>query len=184
MKLKTTLLTAGLALALAGTAAASDLWLHMNVNEGKGGQVNLNFPLSTAIGMAGRVADDDHHGKVRVGSKDMDARELRRFWQAVKDSPDAEFVTVDGPDGKVRIAKSGGYLLIRANDTKSHGSRVDIKVPTAVIEALLSGGGDDLDLKAGLEALARQGVGDLMTIDDDHDSVRMWVDHSPESTRR
>jgi hypothetical protein len=185
MKIRTTLLTAGLVLALAGTAAASDLWLHMNVNEAKGGQVNLNFPLSTAMSMAGRVADDaGHPGKVRVGDKDMDAKELRRFWQAVKDSPDADFVTVDGPDGKVRIAKSGGYLLIRANDTKGHGSRVDIKVPTPVIEALLSGGGDELDLKAGLEALARQGVGDLMTIDGDHDSVRMWIDHSPESSRR
>src|SRR5262249_25415806 len=130
-------------------------------------------------------ADDDHHpGKVRVGDKDMDARELRRFWQAVKDSPDAEFVTVNAPDSKVRVAKSGGYLLIRADETKEHGSRVDIKVPTQVIEALLSGGGDELDLKAGLEALARQGVGDLVTIEGDHDSVRMWVDHSPEAGRR
>jgi hypothetical protein len=156
----------------------------MNVTEQKGSHVNLNFPLSTAISMAGRVADDEHPGKVRVGDKNMDAKDLRRFWQAVKDSPDADFVTVDGPDGKVRIAKSGGYLLIRAHDTKTPGSRVDIKVPTAVVEALLSGTGDELDLKAGLEALARQGAGDLMTIDGDHDTVRMWIDHSPESAKR
>jgi hypothetical protein len=185
MKLKTTLLTAGLALTLAGAAAAADLWLHMNVTEEKGSHVSLNFPLSTAIGMAGMVADDSYHpGKVHVGGKDMDARELRRFWQAAKDSPDANFVTVDGPDGKVKIAKSGGYLLIRADETKPHGSRVDIKVPTSVVEALLSGNGDELDLKAGLEALARQGVGDLMTVEGDHDSVRMWIDHSPEAGSR
>ena len=187
MKIKTTLITAGLALALAGSAYASDLWLHLNVHEGDGGHVTLNFPLSTALGMASLVANDDHHpgraGKVRVGDKDMDARELRRFWQAVKNSPDANFVTVDGPDGKVRIAKSGGYLVIHADDSKSHKSRVDIKVPTSVVEALLSGGGDELNLQAGLEALSRQGEGELMTIDDEHDTVRMWVDHSSESSR-
>jgi len=187
MKIKTTLLTAGLALALAGSAYASDLWLHLNVHEENGGHVTLNFPLKTALGMASLVANDDHHhghpGKVRVGDRDMDARELRRFWQAVKDSPDANFVTVDGPDGKVRIAKSGSYLVIHVDDPKPRKERVDIKVPTAVVEALLSGGGDELNLQAGLEALSRQGEGELMTVDGDHDTVRMWVDHSAESSR-
>jgi len=158
MKIKTTLLTAGLALALAGTAAASDLWLHMNVNEAKGGQGNLNFPLSTAIGMAGMAANDDHHpGKVKVGGKDMDAKELRHSGRRSRTAPTPISSPVDGPDGKVRIANPAAICSSGANDTKGHGSRVDIKVPTPVIEALLSGGGDELDLKAGLEALARQG---------------------------
>jgi hypothetical protein len=185
MNLRTTLMTTALALSLAGSAGAADLWLHMNVHEAKGGDVVLNLPLSAATGMLGLLGDDARHpGKVRLGDKDMDARQLRRFLQSVKDSPDANFVTVDGPEGKVKIAKSGGYLLIRADDTKPKNARVDIKVPLPVIEVLLSGGGDELDLGAALEALARQGSGELMTVDDEKDTVRMWVDHSAESGRR
>jgi hypothetical protein len=187
MKSKTILrsaMTAGLALSLAGSLYATELWLHMNVKEAKGEHVSLNIPLSTAKGMAGLLGAEAHGGKVRMGDKDMDARELRHLWQAVKDSPDANFVTVDGPEGKVRIAKSGGYLLIRADETKGHNSRVDIKIPAPVIEALISGTGDELNLEAALEALAQHGEGELMTVDDDHDTVRMWVDHSAESNGR
>ncbi|HTQ80562.1 MAG TPA: hypothetical protein VMM92_11235, partial [Thermoanaerobaculia bacterium] len=139
MKIKTSLIAAGLALSLAGSAFAAELWLHMNVQEAKGEHVSLNLPLSAAKGMAGFFGEENRAGKVHMGDKDMDARELRRLWQAVKDSPDANFVSVDGPNGKVKIAKSGGYLLIRADDTKGHASHVDIKIPAAVIEALISG---------------------------------------------
>jgi len=50
-----------------------------------------------------------------------------------------------------------------------------------VIEALLSRNDDQLDVGAAIQALVRQGEGELVTVNDDHDTVRIWVDAAAES---
>ena len=46
--------------------------------------------------------------------------------------------------------------------------------------ALLSGSGDELNVQAALEELARSGEGDLLTVTGDDETVRIWVDRSAE----
>jgi len=118
----------------------------------------------------------------------MSAADLREIWRAVKNGPDATYVTVDEKDGKVRVAKSGSYLLIRSDGTASRhsargdqASQVDVRIPVAVVEALLSAGGDQLDVGAAIQALARQGNGELVTVNGDDDTVRIWIDAAAES---
>ena len=61
------------------------------------------------------------------------------------------------------MAKDGGFLLIHVDETD--GERVRVKMPLAVIDAMLSTDEEELDLVAALEALADYDVGDLVTVD-------------------
>jgi len=93
----------------------------------------------------------------------------------------------------VRVAKSAGYLYIHVTDksegkkrprrTKDgakagagHGSKVDIKVPMKVVDALFSAGKDELDIVAALRALSGHGDTELVTVKDSENTVRIWVD--------
>ncbi len=58
---------------------------------------------------------------------------------------------------------------------------VDVKVPQAVVEALLSGEGDEIDLAAAIRALAARGEGELVTVDNKDAKVRVWVDQLAEA---
>ena len=46
--------------------------------------------------------------------------------------------------------------------------------------ALLSGSGDQLNVDAALDELARFGEGELLTVTSDEETVRIWVDHASE----
>jgi len=45
-----------------------------------------------------------------------------------------------------------------------------------VVDALLSGGKDELDLVAGLRALSTQGDTELVSVKDEENTVRIWLD--------
>jgi hypothetical protein len=55
-------------------------------------------------------------------------------------------------------------------------SHVEVRVPLAVVDALLSGKKDELDLLAGLRMLSAQGDTELVSVKDGEESVRVWVD--------
>jgi len=171
------LLAAGLA-ATARQAAAADLWLHIDV-DGKGDeQANINLPLSMVRSMAGSVLREEGHGarSLRVKDKDISISELRQAWRELEDSPDTNYITVRDKDSDVRIGKRGDYLHLKAVDRGSKGQNVEAKIPLEVVAALLSGSGDELNLGAALEALARRGEGELLTVNGDDETVRIWVD--------
>jgi len=53
---------------------------------------------------------------------------------------------------------------------------VRVRFPLDVVDALLSGGENELDLIAALDALADHGGGDLVTVESDDESIRVWID--------
>jgi hypothetical protein len=183
----------GVALLLLGAAAAeakTDLWLHIKVHDAnEGSRVNITLPLSVVEAATPLIPEEARTAEgLRVDDHDLSVQDLRRIWREVQRQPDATFVTVDGPNGKVRVARRGGYLLIEAADHRTalgdgrHGSeRVEVRIPVAVVDALLQGGGDRFDLAAAIGALARTGEGELVTVNGDHETVRMWVDGAAES---
>ena len=76
------------------------------------------------------------------------------------------------------MAKAGGNLLVRVREgprSRSHQS-VDVTIPLPVVEALLSGGKDELNILAGIHALGVQGDITLVSVTDAHDNVRIWID--------
>ncbi len=176
-----------IALALpAARVSAADLWLHVKVHDAReDSHVSVNLPLSMVEKSTALIPGDARHsGHIRLADKDMDVAELRKLWEEVRNRPDATYVTVDEKDGKVRIAKRGDYLEILAHDQKdSKGGRedVEVKVPLEVVSALLSGQGDEMNVGAAVQALARRGQGELVTVNGDHETVRIWVDAASES---
>jgi len=172
------LLAAGL-VATAHRAAAADLWLHIDVN-GKGDKVeqaNINLPLSMVRNMAPMLEEKGHGSKrLHVRNKDLSVDELRRAWREIADGPDANYITVKDKDSDVHIGKQGNYLRLKARDRGENGQDVDIKVPLEVVAALFSGDGDELNFNAALEALSRRGEGELLTVNGNDETVRIWVD--------
>jgi len=173
--------------AQAQTQATADKWLHVRVIEaGEDAEsVRVNVPLALAEAILpsikvkhfdkGKVKLEDH---LRAHIEEVD---LHAILDAVKNAQDGEFVTVESKKDNVRVAKRGGYLLVevREKDKDKDGKdreKVDVKIPMTVVEALLSGGKDELDILAAIRALARHGDTELVSVQDGKTTVRVWVD--------
>jgi hypothetical protein len=62
----------------------------------------------------------------------------------------------------------------KANTNKEQ--QVEVKIPMKVIDALFSAGKDELDLVAALRALSTQGDTELVSVKDQENTVRIWLD--------
>jgi len=170
----------------AAPAAAADLWLHVTVDEeSPGNTVRINLPLQfveTAVRMV--PAEEMRGGRIVLDDADFTAAELRELWRSLDAAGDATLVEAESADGaRVTASRSEGYLLVRTVDRGRRGDRVDVRIPEAVVDALLAGPADELDLVGALRALAAHGEGELVTVDDSRSRVRVWVDASAESRR-
>ena len=165
---------------LVGTAtlAASDRWIHVRVESWDGGpeNVSINVPLDMVESMLPLIGTDEFHdGRIHLDDLDIDGIDLPAMLQALQDAPDAEFVTVQTEDQHVRVAKEDGYLKVVVEGRRSE--RVRVMMPMAVVEALVGRGGNELDVAAALHRLA-DFDGDLVTVDSDEGTVRVWIDGS------
>lgn len=187
----TALVAAGsLCLAAAGAAAqdAQDAgprpWLHVQVTgEDDGGSENVavNLPLSAAEPLLAlaphRILSD---GRLSLAGRDVPVNvgALRDLWRALTEVGDTEFVTVDGDDETVRVARVGDRLTVQVEDRgEGGGETVDVQLPVVVVDALLSGDGDTLDLRAAVERLGEL-RGDIVRVRDDERRIRVWIDEA------
>ncbi len=175
----------GILLALvltAGFASAGEQWLHIKV-EDRGysdENVNINLPISMIEAILPMIDTPEFRGgmldlRMHVDDDDFHGIDFRRVLEALRDAPDADFVTVSSDDENVRVAKADGMLTIHV-DSRRDSEKVRVKIPLAVVDAML---GDDpyrIDLMAGLRTLADYGGGDLVTVESDDESVRIWID--------
>jgi hypothetical protein len=183
----------------ATTSAKADRWLHVRVisTDGKGETVRVNVPLELAEKVLPAVNHDRlHNGKVKIDCAHMDDVDLHALVDAIHSSKDGEYVSVQGTDNDVRVAKQGGYLLVHvldhgyrgkhgmkeehdgktANSNSKEKNEVEVKVPMKVIDALFSAGKDELDLVAALHALSAAGDTELVSVKDRDNTVRVWLD--------
>jgi hypothetical protein len=177
-------------LARTGTLAA-DRWVHVKVEEGgaQGETVRINLPLSLAEKVLPAIHTEKLcDGKVKVGKVDVHDLDLRAIMEALRTAPDNDFITVESQHENVRVAKAGGNLLIKVQEnketagtkakteTKTRAETVNVTIPIPVVEALLSGAQDELDILAAVRALGAVGDTVLVSVDDQHSKVRIWVD--------
>jgi hypothetical protein len=167
----------------AGTAAASDLWLHVRVDEVDGAKVKVNLPVSMMEKAISMVPEEHFsNGRIHLDDccNDISVSELRELWQELKDSPDMTFVTVEEDDETVRVWKEDGYLKVHVQEMGRQ-EQVDVQVPLVVVDALLSGESDELNIEAAIRALVAEGEGELVTVTGDDEQVRVWVDNIAEA---
>jgi hypothetical protein len=178
------------------SSGKAEQWIHVRVEskEDHGETVRVNVPVEMAAKVIPAINKNNlHDGKVHIDSMHTHDVDLRVILDAVRSSRDGEYVTVQGNDNDVRVAKSAGYLYIHVTDKSEgkkaaakdgkagakgagHESKVEIKVPMKVVDALLSAGKDELDIVAALKALSAHGDTELVTVKDNENTVRVWVD--------
>jgi hypothetical protein len=177
------LATLGLAL-LATTAFAgpNDYWLHIRVDEhgSDGEQVRINLPIQLVESVLPLIHDKGMQGGHLSIDMDKHSIELPKVLAAVRDARDGEYITVTSQDENVRVAKQGGYLLVKAVDAEE---TVDIRIRLSIVDALLTpaDSADEIDkgelnLAAAVRALAEQGEGDIVTVTGADENVRIWID--------
>ena len=172
------ILVLGAVSALAQTATG-DKWLHVRVEKsGEDGEfVRVNVPLSLAEAILPAIQTHNlRHGRIRFSHHRNDI-DFRAVLEAVKNTQDGEFVTIEKKGETIRVAKSGGFLLVKTSETGEEKSeQVDVKVPLVVVEALLSGDEDELDLVAAIKALKDFGDIELVRVRDGNETIRVWID--------
>jgi len=173
--------------------ASTDQWLHVRIicSDAKGETVRVNVPLELAEKVLPTINKERlHDGKVKIDMAHMNSDvDLRALVDAIRTSKDGEFVTVQSKDNDIRVAKKDGYLLVHITDkgqgkeqdkehAKEHAkkSQVEVKVPMKVVDALFSAGMDELDVVAALHALGAQGDTELVSVKDDENTIRVWLD--------
>jgi hypothetical protein len=176
-----------------GGAQPAERWLHVSVNstDTDGETVRVNVPLALVEKVLPAINKDKlHSGKIRVNELRVNEVDLRVVFEAVRDTKDGEFVTVQSRKNNVRVAKEGGYLVVKVREMKEprktekpdekpaapFEERVDVRVPMSVVDALLSGAKDELDLVAAVRALSAHGDTILVTVEDRKNTVKVWVD--------
>ena len=164
--------------AAAFAADGPERWLHVRVNStGDGESVRVNLPLSLAEKILPTISHGDlHNGKITCAGLDVDGMDLRAILQALKDTPDNEFVTVQSRENDVHVAKQGGNFVIHVLDHQKSKQQVDVIVPMAVVQALASSGTKELDVVAAIRVLKGMGDLTLVTVHDGGDNVRVWID--------
>lgn len=175
--------------AAAQTTSKSDQWIHVRVEskDNNGETVRVNVPIEMAEKILPVINHDKlQNGKVRIDNAHLNDIDLPTLLDAVRSAKDGEYVTVQSNKDNVRVAKSGGYLYIHVNEKqgREHSgkneaakeSKVEVKVPMKVVDALFSAGKDELDIVAALHALSLSGDTELVTVKDDQDTVHVWID--------
>ncbi len=177
------LVLAGVAVSNFSPVAAqsqSDRWLHVRVVEtDEKGQpdetVKVNVPLALAEAILPAIKVKHlQGGKLRLSDLKIEQVDLRAILEAVKNTKDGEFVTIEKKRESVCVSKQGGYLLVKVNEGPE--KQVDVKLPMAVVEAALSGAKDEVDLVAAIRALGAHGDHDLVNVKEKRQTVRVWVD--------
>jgi hypothetical protein len=175
----------------------SDQWIHVRVEskENKGESVRVNVPIEMAEKVLPAIKEEHlHDGKVHIEKGNLEDVDLRAILDAVRTAKDGEYVTVQSDENNVRVAKSAGYLYVHMTDN-DHASKsakkgdaregavkpaqltkVEIKVPMKVVDALFSAGKDELDVVAALHALSANGDTELVSVKDGENTVRVWID--------
>jgi hypothetical protein len=159
--------------------AQSTAWIHVQVDEtDKPSKVNVNLPLALVeVVLQSSPEKVFSHGRVHLGrdGHDMSVADLRRIWRELEKAGDTELVSVEGEDETVKVARRGGSLQIRVQKQGSKTEEVNVDVPAAVLDALLSSEGEELNVRAALAQLAKL-RGDLVRVHDGNSKVRIWID--------
>jgi predicted component of type VI protein secretion system len=153
-------------------------WIHIEVLEAgqKEATVKVNLPLQFAR-TALQLAPDDvlSEGRIKVENTEFTVGDLRKMWKDLRAAGDAEFVTVNEKDSTVKISRKGERIYVNVKETDSK-EEVHIEVPVSLVDALLTGEGDTLNVEAAVAELQKMGPGEVVRVLDGEDSVRIWIE--------
>ena len=75
----------------------------------------------------------------------------------------------------MRVVREGELIRVRVEDNGGETpEQVRVDIPIEVVDALLSGEGEELNLRAAVQQL-RNRRGDIVNVDDGSSKVRVWI---------
>ena len=168
--------------ATVGTQAAQqapESWIHIEIDREGDDHVNLNLPLA-AIEAALALAPESivRDGQLQLGQQQVPVAVIRGMWQELRNVGDAEFATIQHEGNNVRIAREGETILVRVSSEDDDDEDVRVEIPVPVVDALLSGDGDMLNIRAAIQKLSTM-RGEMVRVIEANNDIRVWIDESP-----
>jgi len=173
----------------AATAAAQTgtAWLHVRVEEAKDAtKVSVNLPM-TVVEAVLRASPEmiEKHGKIHLGEHHgLKMADLRKIWKELAAVGDAELVTVESEEENVRVMRKGDLVQVFVDNKAKPGKdgkpakggeEVRVEVPVSLVDAFLSGEGEEGNIEAAVAELQKR-RGDIVRVKDDDSNVRIWID--------
>jgi phosphoribosylanthranilate isomerase len=173
----------------AATAAAQTgtAWLHVRVQEAKDAtKVSVNLPM-TVVEAVLKASPEmiQKHGKIHLGEEHgLKMADVRKAWKALSAAGDAELVTVESEDENVRVTRKGDLVQVfvdnkpkpdKEGKPAKRGEEVRVEVPVSLVDAFLSGEGEEGNIEAAVAELQKR-RGDIVRVKDDETDVRVWID--------
>ena len=180
-------------LALSGLPAAEaaaqtgTAWLHVRVEEVKqASKVSVNLPMAVVEEVLKASPEIiEKHGKVHLGDEHgLKMADIRRAWKALAEVGDAELVTVESEDENIRVMRKGDLVQVFVDNKAKPGKdgkpakggeEVRVEVPVSLVDAFLSGEGEEGNIQAAVAELQKR-RGDIVRVKDDDSNVRVWID--------
>ena len=155
-------------------------WLHVRVADpgDAASDFALNVPVSAVAAVlsmipTGILTDD---GQLTVAERHgLSVSGLRRMWGEFQGVDDTEFVSMQHGNEMVRISRAGSLIELRVENEKDEAEDVRVDMPVVVVNALLSGDGETLDVSAALDELSEL-QGDVMRMTSPQQNIRVWID--------
>jgi hypothetical protein len=172
----TLLLPAGL-LAADRAEKGKKPWIHIEVQESgkEEASVKVNLPLSMARSALEMAPDDVlSEGHIRIQDSRYSVDDLREVWAELRKAEDGEFVTVQEDEETVRVFKKNEMIFVHVDGKKNE--KVRVEVPIALVDALLRGKGETLDVDAAVTELEKMSPGEIIRVEDGSDRVRVWIE--------
>ena len=158
---------------------ASELWIHVEAS-GARADMDLNMPVAL-VEAALAIAPDAvvSQGQLQLGAGyELPVSTIRHLWRALSGTTSpAEPVTVRYGSRQVRIARSADTILVSILD-QQFSEELRIEIPLSVVDALLSGEGDELNIRAALEELSMLDGAVVQVVEPDS-NIRVWIDDNP-----
>jgi len=163
-------------------AVQASPWVHVRIVDTDDDDENMaiNLPLAV-VELALRIvpAQIMEHGRAELKDLPEGLRlsDIRALWQQLAAAGDAELVSMQHGDQTVHVARRGDQIQVRMTDDDGD-QTMSADLPASVVDALLSGDGEELNIDAAITQL-RTIRGDLVNLrgEDEHE-VRVWIDES------
>ena len=181
--MKRILLASLLALALPLSALAQKAdrasWIHITVTDDSrhGANVEVNLPLSL-VEVALDVAGDEmmEEGHIELDA-DITVADLRRMWHELREAGDGDFVTVEEDDERVKIYRRDDIVYVDIDDLRRDEEKVRLELPVSMVDVLFDTDEDhSLNLKGALAELQNHTGGEVLSVRDGDETVRIWID--------
>lgn len=164
------------------TQQETEPWIHVAVTGDGSSNLNLNLPLAAVTAMLALAPETlVENGQLQLGaSTELPVADIRHLWRELRGAGDVEFVTMQYEGQDVRIARQGETILVHVSDSDGNGDdeTVRVEIPVSVVDALLAGDGDTLNIRGAVDELSTL-RGELVRVIESDNIIRVWIDELP-----